>query len=204
MDSEQKNLLKTVLKMFTKYGIKSVSMDDIARELGISKKTLYTFVKDKNELVEKAIDFQCKERLQLMKSLNLESLPALQEVIEVSKIIDKTIGEFNPAFQYDLAKYFSPIYKKMMQINREAMSQSMLQNFKKGKQEGFYRPEIKEDLLVKMHISNVENLAEIQFYNSAEWTPDEIQQELFSYHMHAILTPLGLEEYKRLLTNKEK
>lgn len=203
MENKNTELLTTVLGLYSKYGIKSVTMDDVSRELGISKKTLYNFVTDKNELVEKVIDFQCKQQMNWMKSLNLDKLPALQEVVEVSKMINKMIGEFNPSFHYDLSKYYMVIYKKMMKTNRESMAQSMLQNLIKGKNEGYYRQEINEEIIVNMHIANVENLAEIGFYNSQKGSPEEIQRELFTYHMHAILNPKGLEEYT-LLLNAEK
>ncbi len=197
-------LLKTVLELYSKYGIKSVTMDDISRELGISKKTLYTFVSDKNELVEKVIDYQCEKRLIWIKSLNLDKLPALEEIVEVSKMINKMFGEFNPSFHYDLSKYYTNIYKKMMAINRESMAQSMLHNIKKGKKEGYYRPEINEELIVKMHIANVENLAEIDFYNSEKWTRQEIQSEIYTYHMFAILNEKGVKEYMRLLNSENQ
>lgn len=203
MDTNNTEFLKTVLGLYSKYGIKSVTMDDVSRELGISKKTLYTYVSDKNELVEKVIDFQCKERMHWMKSLNLDKLPALQEVVQVSKMINKMISEFSPSFQYDLSKYYIAIHRKMVSLNRESMAQSMLQNLKKGKAEGYYRSEINEEIIVKMHIANVENLAGIDFYNSQEISPEEVQRELFAYHMHAILNPKGLKEYTRLL-NSEK
>lgn len=203
METENTELLTTVLGLYSKYGIKSVTMDDVSREIGISKKTLYNFVTDKNELVEKVIDYQCKQQRDWMKSLNLDKLPALKEVVEVSKVINKMIGEFNPSFHYDLSKYYVVIYKKMMKTNRESMAQSMLQNLIKGKNEGYYRQEINEEIIVKMRIANVENLAEIGFYNSQKGSPEEIQRELFTYHMHAILNPKGLAEYNRLL-NAEK
>jgi AcrR family transcriptional regulator len=203
MDTNNTEYLKTVLGLYSKYGIKSVTMDDVSRELGISKKTLYNYVSDKNELVEKVIDFQCKERVIGIKSLNLDKLPALQEVVEVSKMINKMISEFNPSFHYDLSKYYITTYKKMMNMNRESMAKSMLRNLKKGKKEGYYRPEINEEIIVKMHIANSENLAEIGFYNTQKESPEVIQRELFSYHMHSILNPKGLKEYTRLL-NSEK
>lgn len=199
MEEKNNAFLKTVLGLYSKYGIKSVTMDDVARELGISKKTLYTLVSDKSELVEMVIDFQCKERIKWMMSLNLDQYPALEEVVVVGKMINTMVGEFNPSFQYDLSKYYGHIYKKMMKINRDAMAKSMRHNIRKGKAEGYYRPEINEEIIVQMHIANVENLKEIGFYNSSEWTPEEIQKELFSYHMHAMLNQKGVEEYKRLL-----
>ncbi|MCD6180038.1 MAG: TetR/AcrR family transcriptional regulator [Bacteroidales bacterium] len=203
MESKTTEFLKTVLSLYSKYGIKSVTMDDVSRELGISKKTLYNFVSDKNELVEKVIDFQCKERLEWMKSLNLDKLPALEEVVQVSKMINKMVAEFNPSFHYDLSKYYAVIYKKMMKINHESMAKSMFQNLKKGKKEGYYRSDLNEEIIVNMHIVNVENLAEKGFYNSQNESPEEVQRELFSYHMHAILNQKGLKEYYRLL-NSEK
>ena len=203
MESKTTEFLKTVLSLYSKYGIKSVTMDDVSRELGISKKTLYNLVSDKNELVEKVIDFQYKERLQWMKSLNLDKLPALEEVVQVSKMINKMVAEFNPSFHYDLSKYYAVIYKKMMKINHESMAKSMFQNLKKGKKEGYYRSDLNEEIIVNMHIVNVENLAEKGFYNSQNESPEEVQRELFSYHMHAILNQKGLKEYYRLL-NSEK
>jgi len=203
MESKTTEFLKTVLSLYSKYGIKSVTMDDVSRELGISKKTLYNFVSDKNELVEKVIDFQYKERLEWMKSLNLDKLPALEEVVQVSKMINKMVAEFNPSFHYDLSKYYAVIYKKMMKINHESMAKSMFQNLKKGKKEGYYRSDLNEEIIVNMHIVNVENLAEKGFYNSQNESPEEVQRELFSYHMHAILNQKGLKEYYRLL-NSEK
>lgn len=203
MDNKDREILKTVLGLYSKYGIKSVTMDDVSRELGISKKTLYNFVNDKNELVEKVIEFQCAERAHLMNSLNLDELPALEEIVEVSRMINKMIGEFSPSFQYDLSKYYSPIYKRMIKENRESMAHSMLQNLKKGKKEGYYRSEINEEVIVNMHISNMENLVEIGFYNLQKESPEEIQREIFDFHMHAFLNPKGLKEYKRLL-NSEK
>ncbi len=199
MGLSNNEILNIVLKLYTRYGIKSVTMDDVSRELGISKKTLYQFVHDKNELVGKVIDYQCKERMLYMKSLNLDNLPALKEVVEVSKMINKTISEFNPSFQYDLSKYYMSIYKKMMKINRDSMAESMLHNIKKGKAEGYYRQNLNEDIIVNMHIANVENLANIGFYSSRKESPEEVQKELFAYHMHAILTAEGLREYERLL-----
>lgn len=202
-EEEKKAFLQTVLNLYSKYGIKSVTMDDVSRELGISKKTLYHFVSDKHELVEKVIDYQCDLRKDWMKSLHLDKLPALEEVVQVSKMINKTISEFSPSFQYDLSKYYMAIHKKMIGLNRESMAKSMLQNIRKGKAEGYYRADLNENIIVNMHISNVENLAEIDFYNNQELSPEEVQRELFSYHMHAILNEKGLKEYERLL-NSEK
>ncbi|MBN2235976.1 MAG: TetR/AcrR family transcriptional regulator [Bacteroidales bacterium] len=203
MENSQDEFLKTVLQLYTKYGIRSVTMDDVARELGVSKKTLYTFVTDKNELVEKVIDFQCKERLAWMKSLNLDKLPALEEMVVVGKMTNKMVAEFNPSFHYDLSKYYGNIYNKMMRSNRESMAQSMLQNMKKGKKEGYYRQDMNEEIIVRMNIANIENLAEKRFYNSQEWKPEVIQSELFAYHIHAILSPKGLKEYQRLLQSEQ-
>lgn len=202
MDAAQHNFLETVLRLFSKFGIKSVTMDDIARELGISKKTLYTFVTNKNELVEHVIDFQYTERMKRMKSLNLDQLTALEEIVEVGKIINKMIRDFNPSFHYDLSKYYVAIHKKMMTKNHDSMAQAMLHNIRKGKKEGFYRAEINEEIIVRMHIANVENLAVIGFYNDQQLSPEEVQSELFSYHIHAMLNQKGLEEYNRLLNSE--
>jgi len=199
MDEQTNDIVKAVLKLYSKYGIKSVTMDDAAHELGISKKTLYSHFKDKNELVEKVIDYQCAKRQEWMSDNKIENLSALEAIIVVNRMIHNMLKEFNPSFNYDLAKYYQPIYKKFMAFNRDTMAKSMLLNLQKGKREGVYRAELNEEIIVRMHITNTENMAKVDFYNQAGFAQEEIHREIFSYHMHAILSPKGLEKYNQLL-----
>lgn len=199
MEYQLEDIIKTVLKLYSRYGIKSVTMDDTARELGISKKTLYSYFKDKNELVEKVVEYQCSQRIEWLQNNKLEELPALEAIIEVSRMINKMIKEFNPSFNYDLAKYYQPINQKYIKFNRTTMADSMLINLRKGKEEGVYRSEINENIIVQMHLTYAESMAKVDFYTQDKWSQEEIHNEIFSYHIHAILSPEGLLQYKELL-----
>ena len=110
---KQIDILTNVCKMFHKYGIKSVTMDDIARELGISKKTLYTHFKDKNELVKKSVEFigRNPHHAKLEEEFN-KSKNAIEQLIFIYVTGYKLADEYNFSYEYDLKKYYPEIYSQ--------------------------------------------------------------------------------------------
>jgi TetR/AcrR family transcriptional regulator, cholesterol catabolism regulator len=121
MNEELKNLLLKVGCLYKKYGIKSITMDDVSRELGISKKTLYQYVQDKNELVAQVIDLSIENQMTIFNSLFSKGLNAIDELFEVNKMVAEMIKHHNPSEDYDLRKYYPDQYQKMHKIKREEM-----------------------------------------------------------------------------------
>ena len=86
-------------------------MDDVARELKISKKTLYKFVKDKNDLVKKALICHCKKEVELTSEIISKNTNAIDELIEISKYVSKRLQQVHPSIHYDLEKYYPEAWK---------------------------------------------------------------------------------------------
>src|ERR1035437_2884162 len=110
MNEELKNLLSKVRCLYMKYGIKSVTMDDVARELGISKKTLYQYVNDKNELVQKVVEMELDDKAEGFSKMNCSGLNAIEELFEVHKMIRQMLKDYNPSTEYDLRKYYPELF----------------------------------------------------------------------------------------------
>ena len=106
MNEELENILGKVRELYMKYGIKSITMDDVARELAISKKTLYQYVTDKDDLVGKFIDNEIEIRqVQICKCFRV-GYNAIEELFEIAAFMNKLMREQNPATEYDLKKYY--------------------------------------------------------------------------------------------------
>jgi TetR/AcrR family transcriptional regulator, cholesterol catabolism regulator len=199
MNEELLSILKRVNQLFTKYGIKSVTMDDIAHELAISKKTLYQYVKDKGELVSLIIDMEFDEKNSCFKNVEHNYLNAIDELYQVHKIVNTILKEYSPSSVYDLKKYYPEVHQKMHLMRRKKLMDHTLENLKKGKAEGLYRSEINEMLIAKLQVQRIENTFENDFLTVEETTTPFVFIEIFNYHIRGIATEKGLIELEKVI-----
>jgi AcrR family transcriptional regulator len=157
MNEELKNLLAKVRCLYMKYGIKSVTMDDVARELGISKKTLYQYVTDKNDLVKKVVEMELSERAEDFSLMSCPGLNAIEEIFEVHKLVRQMLKDYNPSTEYDLRKYYPDLFTQVIKVRRERIYNNILANLTKGKTEGLYRKELDNEIIAKLQLSRVES-----------------------------------------------
>jgi len=107
MDEKKLEILERAAAVYMKYGIKSVTMDDLARELGISKKTIYKFFSDKNELVSAIISMKVEMEQAVCSGCAQHAENAIESMMSVTKVVTENIGNINPTVFYDLEKYHS-------------------------------------------------------------------------------------------------
>ena len=190
---ELKDILSRTFDLYKKYAIKSVTMDDVAGELGISKKTLYQFVSNKNELVEKVIQSEMEHANKCHESIKLMNLNAIEALFEVSKLMNDLLKNHNPALYFDLKKYYPTLFKEVIAIKREKAYESVLNNLKNGIKEGFYRKEINPDIIAKIYVSRIEHNYDNSIFSIAEVTSIEVFNEVLIYHLHGICNEKGLK-----------
>ncbi len=191
MNMKFENLLKKVNDLYSRYGIRSVTMDDISRELGISKKTLYQHVKDKEDLVDKVMmyEFSSKRNFTEEKS----SRNAIEDIFFLNNMINKIIKETNPSKMYDLRKYYPTIFEKIAKLKRKKTMNMMIQNFRKGKSEGLYRKNFDEEILAKMYVLRMDRVSHEDVVSISEFTSAKFIYEVFIYHIRGIASKKGIE-----------
>jgi len=199
MNKELENILQKVAELYQKFGIKSVTMDDVARELGISKKTLYQHVENKYDLVSKVLEFTLQDRDCTIQKIIDKKLNAVEELLEVGIHIVKTIKEYNPSTEYDLKKYYPELYKNLYDYRTKKMYDSILMNIQNGKKEGLFREDMDDEIIAKIQMSRFSNMKSDEFFN-----PDQVLQpknilELFIYHIRGIANKKGLEVLEQTL-----
>ena len=196
MDDARKNLIEKVGALYHSYGVRSVTMDDVAHHLGISKKTLYSLVKDKNELVTLVVDSQIEMHRQQDEELKSMNVSALEEMLVVFEKVTELLQSYNPSYQYDLNKYYPQLSNKFLNFKQEQLFNNIKGNLMKGKKEGIYREEMNVDIIARMNTDK--NISMFRSNEEAHnWHTKETFQEIFLYHIHAILNDEGRELLKQ-------
>jgi len=192
MDTKQE-ILNMTESLFMRYGIKSVTMDDIARELGISKKTLYQFVDNKQDLIEQSFQKHIEEELLIIQEIKEEALDSIDEILKIARYVLKMIKKVSPTVMYDLEKYYRKTFMQMQQLHSRHIFSYILDNLKRGMEKGIYRKDINPELIAKIYVSNTSKNFGSELF---PMTNDDIQamvREYTIYHIHGIATPKGLE-----------
>ena len=193
MNKTPQEYIKKVCDMFTNYGIRSVTMDDVARELGISKKTLYLHFKDKSELVGIILNKEFTEKADEFEKAMENRENAIEELFEYYKVQIRILTNQKPNFIYDLKKYYSNHFDKFTKKKKERMMKSVIRNLKRGKKEGLFREDINEDIVTRMHIARIDSIMTSGLFSFEELRSPLFFSEAFKYHIFAIVSDKGRE-----------
>ena len=199
MEKELLNILEKVSILYQKYGIKSITMDDVAREFGISKKTLYQYVTDKPDLVEKVMLLIAEKHNSFFKKLRAKKINAIEELFEVNKYFTEMLKNYNPSMEYDLRKYYPDLFKKIYDVRRKRMYESIIRNMKKGIKEGLYRRDMDIEIIAKLHVSRIENMYDNEIFTNEELISTKVFNEIFIYHLRGIANVTGIKFLERKL-----
>jgi TetR/AcrR family transcriptional regulator, cholesterol catabolism regulator len=193
MIPELENILERISCLYRKYGIKSVTMDDVARELGISKKTLYLHFSDKDDLVLHVLNYEGKKRTEDFKKIFDRKLNAIEELLEVNRYMNHMMRDHSAVVDYDLKKYYPEHYAKTQEMRRAKMYESVLNNMRKGKQEGLFRSDLNEEIITKLHVSRIMCMTENPYLSTAELSSPEFFSEVIIYHIRGIANENGIK-----------
>ncbi|MFO8236046.1 MAG: TetR/AcrR family transcriptional regulator [Bacteroidales bacterium] len=196
MNEEFKFIIDKVSSLYLQYGIRSVTMDDVAKELGMSKKTLYNYVTNKDDLVNHFVDYLLNERLCNVRKIQQENNNAIEELFKVNEFVIEMLKNYNPSTEYDLKKYYPQYYTKIREHRRTNMYQAVLENIRKGKKEGLFRSELNENIIAKVHVSRIENSFANEMFKIEELTSREFVLEMMGYHIRGIASKKGIEFFE--------
>jgi AcrR family transcriptional regulator len=193
MNDELTNILQKVRSLYRKYGIRSVTMDDVSRELGISKKTLYQYVHDKDELVRKVVELELlSQHDHMIKSCD-DSLNAIEELAEIAQCINYMLKEYSAVTEYDLRKYYPDLYLKIREVRRDRIHKFIEDNLIKGKSQHLYREDLNVEIVAKLGLSHIDSMFESEIITITEFLEQKFFLEYFVYHLRGIVNDKGLK-----------
>ena len=173
-------------------------MDDISHKLGISKKTLYRFVKSKEDLLTRLFEYDQKKWVESMNLLASQSNNAIETLFKVSLMVYEEMKRFNPMILFELRKYYESLYNEFHNQRLAVISRSMTLNLKRGIMEELYRQDLNNEAAVAIYMSYL-----VEIHNNAEVckianvTFDDLFRVMFENHIRAISTPLGVAFFEK-------
>jgi AcrR family transcriptional regulator len=195
-------ILQGAQELFFKFGIKSITMDDIAKHLTMSKKTIYQFYNDKNEVVEKLMIQQMEQNQQEFQKIADESSNVIEEVFAMMKHMGVMFSQMNPNLFYDMQKYHPNSWKLFQVFKEECIERMVEESIKKGMEQGFVRLDISTKIMARLRMEQVE-----VGFNPHAFPPDkfkmaDVQIAMLEHFLHGICTIKGhklINKYKELI-----
>lgn len=186
-------ILETALRMFRMYGIKSVTMFDISRESGVSKKTVYEHFRDKEELVQEGMRFMLNGHEQHLEDFRQQSANAIEELLKEVKYMEEMGNTINPVMLYEMQKYHPVIWREVETFKQEHMMRAITTNLERGIQEGSYRKDLKLNVMARMRLLQLETVFQPALYPATQFNMQEVVREITTHFILGITTPKGRE-----------
>ncbi len=168
-------------------------MDDLARQLAISKKTIYQVVRDKADLIRGVIELDLRQHSDYISKLETSGNNAIEDLVNINEQMHRHRRHLSPTFYYDLKKYYPGLYRKWTSDKRNHLYQLIVANIRKGKSEELYRKELMGEVIAGLYVSRMERLEMDDSSQAFELISDEAIREVFIYHLHGICNRKGLD-----------
>lgn len=197
----QEKILKTSLELFFKYGIKRVTMDDIAKELGMSKKTIYQFYKEKDDLVNQLCEIEMGKHEKKFEEVYSQSVDPIHEIMLISNNMKAMMQNVNPVFFMDLQKFHPKAFLQIQKFKEECAYKDIVRNIKKGKEAGYYRPEVDEDFVARYRMAQIDTLMfgnSFSFEKISFTRSHELILDMFVYGICTIKGHKLINDYKKI------
>lgn len=205
MNEVKDKILTEAETLFMRYGFKSITMDDVARELGVSKKTLYQFFADKNDLVNQCVEHYLERINQMCRVImDNKELDPISTLLQITEEMSLIIRQVNPRSMYDLKKYFKPAWDKLEVDRRSFIHNSMYDNTVIGIKKGLYRKELDPDVVTRIYLYLIGLLTDPDSQDHASMDIRVMHLEIVKYHLRSICTAKGLDLLEEKLKTLKK
>ena len=200
----KKKILEKATDMFLHLGFKSVTMDDLANEMGISKKTIYAHFENKTKLVEESTrQLFCSISLGIDHICTLQKNP-IEELYEVKKFVMLNLKNEKSSPQHQLQKYYPKIYKNLHQKKYEIMQECVVKNIKKGIEQGLYRENLNIDFIARIYFSGGSCLRDNDLFPQDKFPMTSLMDEYLEYHLRGIATPKGRKVLNAIINSNQE
>jgi len=183
-----------------RYGIKSITMDEIATSLGISKKTIYQFFTDKDDLVFAVIEQETSKNEMECVQFRDDAENAVHEIFLAVEDLDELLRYTNPLVLYDLEKYHPRAFRRIKEFKYQFLHDATIENLRRGIEEGLYRGDIQRDIVAKSRIEAAFLVFNPDLFPHSRYSMSEVNFELAKLFLYGVCTDKGkplIEQYTK-------
>lgn len=179
--------------MFLNFGFKSITMDDISTEMGISKKTIYQHFKNKSDLIQTCAFHVFNIISSGIEEIRRQKMNPIEEIYEIKSLAMKHLKDEKSSPQYQLQKYYPRIYSTLKKKQYELIKGFVTQNLKKGITRGYFRKNMNVDTIAKFYFNGIIELNNTEIFPPQQYSMPLLMETYIEYHVRAIATPKGIK-----------
>jgi AcrR family transcriptional regulator len=193
------DILSTAANLFLNLGFKGVTMDDIAHEMGISKKTIYEHYDHKTELVQEVSFYLLNQIFEGVNAIIKQNKNPIEELYDIKKyVLQHLKGEKSSAVQ-QLQKYYPKIYKEIHLKQFSNMQSCVCVNLTRGIEQGLFRKNLEVDFISRIYFIGITGLKDVSIFSATEFPPAALHEQYLEYHLRGIVTSKGREILLQLI-----
>jgi TetR/AcrR family transcriptional regulator, cholesterol catabolism regulator len=177
--------------LFQQHGIKSLTMDDLAKKLGCSKKTLYVYYDNRHDLVFKVIKQNMDDHYSEVQAVLDQNLNPIDEIFLLNQLDLKKVKNIHPSAQYDLKKYYPDAWGVFDRVIKQHGFEQTLNNLKKGIKDGVYRKEINPEILARILAEKIELIFNGNLFQSHLISFTQVYTEMMTHYMLGVVSETG-------------
>jgi AcrR family transcriptional regulator len=195
-------ILETSNELFLNLGFKSVTMDEIAKKMGVSKKTIYKYFENKTELVAAVTDYMFDTVSCGIDGICALQMNPIQEIFSIKRLVMKHLKDEKSSPQYQLQKYYPKIYASLTQKQFHIMQVCVVNNLKKGIEKGLYRTHIDLEFISRIYFNGMVGIKNKDLFPLTDYSMNTLINYYLEYHLRGIATEKGLQELNNQLIQK--
>ncbi len=198
----QQEILNTAAEMFLNYGFKSVTMDDIAEKLAISKKTIYNHYSTKSKLVLATSHHIFENINQGITKIREKKQNPIQENFEIKRFVIHHLKDENTSPHYQLQKYYPKAFESLKGKQFELLDNCISENIQRGIESGYYRKDLPRDFISRIHFIGMMGIKDTNLFPIERYSHAKLMDYFLEYHLRAICTPKGIITLEEILNEK--
>lgn len=198
-DATHDRILAASLQLFMRRGIKSVSMDDIAAALGLSKKTLYKWFETKDQLVLACVTGHLALEQSNCARIVVEAVDAVHEIVLIMKWTKQEHADVHPGIFFEMRKYYPAAWEQWEAHKVRFILGQIEDNLRRGVAEGLYRADLDVPVVARLHLLQIEGALNPDLFPARQFQPTRVWQAADEYYLYAVTTPRGQELMRHYL-----
>jgi len=199
----KKNIILKATELFMKLGFKSVTMDDIAKEMGISKKTIYTHFNNKETIIGVVTDHVFETVCEDIDAICDLNQNPIQELYAIKKRVMQYMQNEKASPTYQLQKYYPAIYNNIKQRQFSYMQQCVVKNLNRGLEQDLYRQNIEVQFVARIYFNGITGIKEESLFPHTMYEGETLYEMYLEYHLRGIVTPKGRNILNQMIQSNQ-
>jgi len=191
-------------ELFMRYGFKSVTMDEIAGQLGVSKKTIYQYYTDKDELVEAVMQAEIEYMRTECIRQNTESENAVEELFKDMDSMEAIFDALNPQIIFDLEKFYPKTFEKFKKHKHTFLLEVIKNNLERGRREELYRQDFNVDIVARFRLESSFVMFNQDVFPYGKYSLITVSNEIYYLFLHGIATTKGKKLIDKYVQQRSK